>query len=186
MFVIGEITVDDSVSGTKFACDLARCKGACCTFPGGRGAPVTDEEARIMERLYPVVASMLPAEHRAVVEREGFVDGDPGDHATPCLNGRACVYVYYEGEIAKCAFEKAYRDGMTDWPKPLSCHLFPIRRGKGGTEIHVESFSECAPALERGRTEDIPLHRFIAVPLERAFGAHFVETLRTTIEKNNA
>jgi hypothetical protein len=58
MFIIGEITVDPSVSGTKFACDLDSCKGACCTFPGGRGAPLADTEVIEIERAYPVIKRM--------------------------------------------------------------------------------------------------------------------------------
>ncbi len=181
MFIIGEITVDDSIAGTKFACDLQLCKGACCTFPGGRGAPLTDNEAVILERIYPTVRPYLPAEHTAVIERTGIIEGDPGNYATPCVNGRACVFVYFDNDIAKCAIEKAFHDGKTEFQKPISCHLFPVRTRRNGTEIHYEYFSECDPSLERGRREDIPLHRFAAGPLARAFGTAWTDTLNETI-----
>ena len=30
-------------------------------------------------------------------------------------------------ELFKCSIEKAYNDGVIDFKKPISCHLFPIR-----------------------------------------------------------
>ncbi len=184
MFIIGEITVDPSVSGTKFACDLDSCKGACCTFPGGCGAPLADSEVQEIEHAYPVIREYLPAEHIAVIERNGLIDGVPGDHATQCVDGRACVFVYYDGAIAKCAIEKAFYEKKLSWQKPLSCHLFPIRIRKDGKEIHYEYFSECVPALNRGIRENIELHRFVAAPLERAFGIPWTKELNETIDKN--
>ena len=44
MFTIDEINVDTKAADLHFACDLAECKGACCTLQGGRGAPITDNE----------------------------------------------------------------------------------------------------------------------------------------------
>lgn len=184
MFIIGEISVDPSVSGTKFACDLDSCKGACCTFQGGRGAPLSDEELQEIERAYPVVKEYLPAEHIAVIERNGLIDGKPGDYATQCVDGKACVFVYYDGSIAKCAIEKAFYEKKVVWQKPISCHLFPIRIRKDGKEIHYEYFSECVPALNKGIRENIELHRFVAAPLERAFGVSWTKELNETITKN--
>lgn len=184
MFIIGEIAVDDSVLGTKFACDLESCKGACCTFPGGRGAPITDDEAGMIERNFPLIKEYLPAEHLAVIERFGLVDGGPGNYATQCVDGKACVFVYFDGDIAKCAFERSFVERRSSWQKPLSCHLFPIRIRKDGKEIHYEYFSECEPALERGKTDDVALHRFVSAPLERAFGPEWNTNLNETLTAN--
>ncbi|MCK9407656.1 MAG: DUF3109 family protein [Bacteroidetes bacterium] len=181
MIIIGEISVDTSVSGTKFACDLNVCKGACCTFPGGRGAPLSDAEIIEVERAFPLIKQYLPAEHLAVIERFGLVDGSAGNFATPCVDGKACVFVYFDGDIAKCAFEKAFFEQKSQWQKPLSCHLFPIRVRKDGKEIHYEYFSECEPALERGKSDNVALHQFVAAPLERAFGTQWNRQLNETI-----
>jgi Fe-S-cluster containining protein len=181
MYIIDEITVDDSISGTKFACDLNVCKGACCTFPGGRGAPLSDDEVGEIQRAFPMIRQFLPKEHLAVIEQDGLVDGSSGNFATQCVDGKACVFVYFDGEIAKCAFERGFAEQITSWQKPLSCHLFPVRIRKDGTEIHYEYFSECEPALERGRNEDIDLYQFVAAPLERAFGTNWTQQLNETI-----
>ena len=183
MFVIGEISVDESVSTTKFACDLEQCKGACCTFDGGRGAPLRDEEVVEIEMAFPLVESMLPEEHREVVRRQGLIDGTAGNYATQCVDGKACVFVIYEDGIAKCAIERAYFDGKIQWRKPISCHLFPIRIGWDGNESHFEHFSECAPALRKGAYENIGVHRFAKDSLTRAFGPEWTEQLLNTIDR---
>ena len=181
MFTIAEISVDESVATTKFACDLNACKGACCTFPGGRGAPLEDAEVFEIERAFPHVKEYLSAEHLAAIERNGLVDGTKGNFATQCVDGKACVFVYFDGDIAKCSFERAYYEHKSAWQKPISCHLFPIRVRKDGKEIHYEYFSECEPAIEKGNTENIALHTFVSIPLERAFGNAWNKQLQESL-----
>lgn len=182
MFTIGEIFVDSSVVATKFACDLNACKGACCTFPGGRGAPLNDDEIPEIERAFPIIKEYLPNEHRSVIEREGLVDGIKGNYATQCVEGKACVFVYYDGDIAKCSFERAFYEKKIAWQKPISCHLFPLRIRKDGSEIHYEYFGECEPALSKGKQENINLIHFVSASLERAFGKEWTDQLNNTIE----
>ena len=51
-----------------------------------------------------------------------------GDLVTPLVNGGECAYVIFDEKgITKCGIEKAYEDGVVDWQKPISCHLYPIR-----------------------------------------------------------
>lgn len=172
-------SIDDTIIGTHFACDLLRCKGACCTFPGGSGAPLLEEEIPILERAYPIVKHLLPREHVAVIEAEGVAGGRPGDRWVRCLNDEACVFVMYDGDIAKCAIQHAYYQGQFDWEKPQSCHLFPIRvSGAARNILRMESFSECEPAFERGDAENIKLVDFVHGALQRSFGPALVSALR--------
>lgn len=185
MFMIGEISVEDSIATKKFACDLNVCKGACCTFPGGRGAPLNDDEVAMIQTSYPFIKEFLPTEHLQVIERDGLVDGEAGNFATQCVEGKACVFVYYDNDIAKCAFERGFYEKKIAWQKPISCHLFPIRirnNGKEEKQIQFEYFSECAPALKKGEAENVSLHRFVASPLNRAFGKNWTDELHRTIE----
>ena len=181
MFIIDEISVDDSVAETKFACNLNVCKGACCTFPGGRGAPLLDSEIQNIEEAFPMIKEYLPPVHRAVIEQNGLVDGKQGNYATQCVDGKACVFVYYDGDIAKCAFERGYHEKKIAWQKPISCHLFPLRIRNDGKEIHYEYFSECEPALEKGKNENISVHRFVSTPIQRALGTTWYQQLDETI-----
>jgi Protein of unknown function (DUF3109) len=174
-----EYMIDPAIVQMNFACDLTACKGACCTFPGGSGAPVLEEEIPILERAYEAVKEMLPPEHVALIEREGIIDGNAEETWIRCLNDEACVFVTYDGEIAKCAIQQAYYDGNFDWMKPKSCHLFPIRvSGAKRNVLRMESFSECEPAFIRGDLEEISLVEFLSEAVTRVFGKGFSEALR--------
>ncbi len=171
VFEIQEIAVDPVLPTLRFQCDLKRCKGACCTLPGGQGAPLLDEEIEEIHRAFPVVRKYLSAEHLSVIERDGLFEGSSGDFVTTCVDTRACVFVVVEDGVAKCSFEKAFLNGETDWRKPLSCHLFPIRIDRGMTErIRYEVLPECQPALASGSSNDTLLIDFVAPALKRAFG----------------
>lgn len=189
MFIIGEISVHESVAETKFSCDLNACKGACCTFPGGRGAPLIDDEVLDIEKYFPAIQEYLSPEHLAVIRRDGLVDGVPGNYATPCVDGKACVFVYFDGDVAQCAFERGYNEKKIDWQKPISCHLFPIRvrsHAQNDKEIHYEYFSECEPALKKGKEENIELCHFVSAPLQRVFGESWNLQLNETINADQS
>jgi len=179
MFIVGNAILEDDLADARFACDLEGCRGACCCLEGGRGAPLADDEVTEIERAYPVVRDSLPAEHRAVLERVGLVDGGPGGFATTCVNDRACAFVYYDGEIARCAFERAYLDGRLSWRKPLSCHLFPIRVGRVFHDaLRYEQISECMPGRVRGKRDGVRLTSFLREPLTRAYGTQWYAELQ--------
>ncbi len=171
MFVIGEVVIEDTVARTQFRCDLARCKGACCTVEGGRGAPLLDHEIVELEAVLPYVRKYLNADHLKVIEQQGVFEGSPGDRVTTCFNHQACVFVMMNDGIARCAIEHAFFQGEVLWQKPLSCHLFPIRiRHFGGDILYFEEFSGCEAALLKGKKEGILLSDFTKDALVRAYG----------------
>jgi len=171
MFVFQETVVDKSVAGIKFACDLNACKGACCTMPGGRGAPLLVSETSEIQKAFPVIEKYLSSEHRARIAEKGLFEGSDGDYTTPCYKNRACVFVVYEQGIAKCSFEKAHLNGEIAWRKPLSCHLFPIRVDQRSQDhLRFEFISECMPALDKGNLDDTYLSDFLEGALARAYG----------------
>src|ERR1041385_2164054 len=86
MFVVGEAVIDEAVAQARFACDLEQCRGACCTLPGGRGAPLIDEECAELERAFPAAAKYLSEEHLRVIRRDGLFEGVSGNFSTTCLN----------------------------------------------------------------------------------------------------
>jgi hypothetical protein len=168
--------IDENIPKTEFACDLARCKGACCTMPGPRGAPLQDEEVEEIEKAYPVVKKYLTLRHIDLIEERGLIQGRPGDHTTQVVEQRECVFAVFENDIAKCAFEKAFLNHEIQWRKPISCHLFPIRISPGEPRrLRYEKIPECHAALERGEREHIPLHEFLKESLQRAFGTSWYE-----------
>lgn len=163
--------VDADITKTRFACDLDRCKGACCTMPGHRGAPLLDDELEEIEKAYPAVRKYLSYRHKDTIDERGWMQGRRGDYSTQVVDQKACVFVIFENGIASCAFEKAFLNREIQWRKPISCHLFPIRvRKEPPYSLRFESIGECQPAVERGQREDIPLWKFLETALVRAYG----------------
>ena len=50
MISIDDTLISDDLVKTRFVCDLASCKGACCV-EGDSGAPLEEEELAIIKRL---------------------------------------------------------------------------------------------------------------------------------------
>lgn len=184
MLGIEQAIIDDAIPQIKFACDLSACKGACCTLSGGTGAPLLDDEVEQIEHAFPIVKSSLPKEHLESIAQFGLYEGRSGSYTTICCNNHACVFVLYENGIARCAFEKAFREGKLKWKKPISCHLFPIRASRGvPRRLRYERIAECNSALDRGENEKIFLCNFLKEPLIRAFGLAWYEEFQLTCDR---
>jgi hypothetical protein len=183
------ILVDDKLIDTRlltehFECDLASCRGACCTFPGGAGAPLLENEITILENLYPKIKHLLPEEHNHVIENHGVAEQLNENWYLRCHEGAACVFVMYSDGVARCAIHEAWQQGIVEWPKPISCHLFPMRVDRNKRErLRFEDFPECAPALRKGRSTGMRVLDFIAEGTSRAFGNGFREALRNTSDQ---
>lgn len=183
MIIVDQILVDESVATERFSCDLAGCKGACCTLQGGRGAPLLDEEKALVEGAVPVVRKHLSRRSRSEIDRRGAVDGPAGSYATTCIDDRDCVFVVYDGDVAKCSIEAAWLRGEYPWRKPVSCHLFPLRYAATGRGLlRYESIAECAPGRSKGKAEQTPLHSFVKDALVRRFGAGWYERLSERVD----
>ncbi len=184
MFTILNNVVDEHLATTTFACDLGACKGACCTMPGGRGAPLEDDEVQLLNDAIPAASKYLTERNRRIIASQGALEGRRGDYATRCIDQRDCVFVYYDEGAAKCAIEKAYFNGEVPFRKPISCHLFPIRISKvfDMDYLRYEHISECNPALKNGKTAGVPLYKFLKEALVRAYGEEFYAELLQEIE----
>jgi hypothetical protein len=180
MFLIDNILVDDNIVSQPFLCDLKACKGACCTLEGGMGAPLLDEEVPLLKKSIRAALKYLPERSRKILLKESNAfEGSPGDYYTTCIDNAACTFVFYEGGIAKCAIEKAYFAGENpEFRKPISCHLFPIRRADfGGAYLHYQKFEECEPALELGEAKDVRIYELTKDALVRAYGEEWYAKL---------
>ena len=92
------------------------------------------------------------------------------------------MFVYYEGDVARCGIERAYREGKIDFIKPLSCHLFPMRIfGGRGPVLRFEHYHECMPAMIKGGKEDILLVDFCRDALARAFGEEWLSKMKKAL-----
>lgn len=179
------VAIDDKLISTelferKFVCDLNACKGACCV-EGDQGAPLTIAEASLMETIVDEVKPYMRPEGIAAVEEIGVYYMDPwNEPAVTLVNEKECAFVYFdETQTAKCTIEKAYYEGKISWKKPISCHLYPIRVSKVGTDIalNYNEWDICSPACACGEKLDVPVYKFLKEPLIRAFGEEFFNDL---------
>ena len=176
MLEVDSVTIDPAIALLQFRCDLKRCKGACCTLPGGRGAPLLDSEIEELRQAYPAVKKYLSPEHLDVIERNGFFEGGPGDFVTACVDNKACVFVAHEDGIAICSLEKAFLNKETSWRKPVSCHLFPLRIDPGPQErVRFEYLAHCEPAYDLGESTGTFLSDFVKEALTRVYGAQWLQ-----------
>jgi len=181
---IDDVMINTEVFDIKFTCDLEKCKGACCTMESEFGAPITAEEVDIIERYLPIIKEYLPKEHLEEINKNGFWMNRSGQLMTRSLNNRACVFVTYDKDIAKCGIEKAYRDGKIDFAKPVSCHLFPIRISKfGGDVIRFEKYEECIPAMTKGIKTGTRVIEFCRDALERTYGHEWYSKITELVNR---
>lgn len=165
----------------KFVCDLSACKGACCV-EGDSGAPLSDDEVEILEEIYPTVKPYMTAEGIAAIEAQGTSVMDWEDeYVTPLVDNKECAYVTYENGITKCAIEIAWKDGKIDFPKPVSCHLYPIRI-KEYKEFHAVNYDKwdiCKPACDCGEKLQVPVYKFVKNAIIRRYGSDFYNEMET-------
>lgn len=185
------IQIDDTIIAMdiieeKFLCDLSACKGECCV-EGDSGAPLEKEEVKILEDILPLVWNDLSTEAQCIIKEQGvaYKDSD-GDMVTSIVNGKDCVFTYYdENGICKCAVEKAYKDGKTDFYKPISCHLYPIRLEKyrNFTAVNYHRWRVCKAAVVLGEKKGLRIFQFLKDPLIRRFGELWYNELASVAEE---
>jgi hypothetical protein len=175
---VENVLVRPEIMETHFSCDLEKCKGACCTIESEFGAPLLEEEIPVINEILEETYPYLPEEHVNLIKKNGFFYNKEGELMTRSINKKECVFVYFENEVAKCSIEKAFIDGKISFRKPVSCHLFPIRVTKfGGDVLRYEKFSECSPALEKGKKDNVKIVEFCKDSLIRSYGNKWYSSL---------
>ena len=185
---VEDVLIRTEIAELSFACDLKKCKGACCTVESEYGAPLLEEEIAQIEGILDIVIEYLPKKHRQEIEDNGFYESKNDELLTASIDNKACVFVFFEKGIAKCSIEKAYFDGKIKFRKPISCHLFPLRISRDVPErVRYEQIRECLPAVSNGTAKNIPLYVFLKDALIRKFGKPWYEDFQTKCElENNA
>jgi hypothetical protein len=175
----GDTLVSSEIFSTRFVCDLLACKGACC-IEGERGAPIEKNEIPLIEKNLELIKPYMTPEGIALLETEGFHEGEEiDDIATTCLPTGECVFAYRENGILGCAIEKSYKDGKSDFYKPVSCHLYPIRIGRLGKfeSLNYHKWNICSAACALGMKLNVPVFEFLKEPLIRKFGQDWFDEL---------
>ena len=179
---LNKYMIDDRIFTVKFSCDLQLCKGTCCTIKGTVGAPLLQEEMKKIESILEIVKENLEDINCNWIDENGFYEKDGNEYSLKGINNDDCVFSYYDNGIAKCAFQKAYYERRTDFMKPISCHLFPIRiNGKKRNILKYEKINECNDALDKGLLEDVPVMKFVKDGIIRECGKQFYYNLEKRI-----
>ena len=184
LYEIDSVLVNEEIASTNFFCDLSKCKGACCTMESQYGAPVNREEINKIQDILDIVMEYLPEKQRELIEKRGFWEIKQEQELLKSVDNKDCVFVFYEGDVAKCAIEKAFFEKKVDFRKPISCHLFPIRISDfGGPVLRYERYEECEPALLLGENKKITILEFCKDSLERAFGKIWYDKLLKKVKE---
>jgi hypothetical protein len=159
--------LSDDIVESQFVCNLSKCKGGCCE-DGDAGAPLTDQE--------------LDEVHQ--VEKNGMYRYDKEfGWVTPTIEGKICAYGFHDDKgIIKCAFEAAFNEKKIKWKKPISCHLYPIKRTKSRYSnqelLNYDPREDmCSPACSLGEELKVPVYIFLKEPLVRLYGEEFFKVL---------
>lgn len=185
MLIVDKVLVSEDLLDECFCCDLGKCHGICC-IEGDVGAPIDPDEVGDMEDCYPAAKKYMTKEAIELVDNLGTFDYDmEGEFVTPLVSDEACAYVFYEEGVAKCALERAYFNGETDFRKPISCHLYPIRIKKlpEYEALNYHRWDVCKDACENGQKMKLPVYQFLREPLIRKYGEEWYAKLEEEVKK---
>lgn len=193
---VADVLISSDILTEEFCCDLEACHGICCV-EGDAGAPVTLDEVMEIENSVDAVWHDLSASAQAVIDRQGVAYTDEeGDLVTSIVGGKDCVFTCYDDlelsgdadqaapvvvkNCCLCALEKACGAGKTQFVKPISCALYPIREkvfSDGTIALNYHQWDICRCGREKGRQLHLPLYKFLKGPLVRRFGEAWYEEL---------
>lgn len=190
MIVIDDKILSDDIIDEKFVCDLNACKGECCVA-GDFGAPLDKSELEILDKIYDKVKPYLTPEGIATIEKQGkyVYEKENKEWCTPLMEKRGgCAWLTRDDKgIVICAIEKAYRDGVIDWKKPISCHLYPIRisKKKGFDAVNYERWHVCKAACKNGKALKVPVYKFLKEAITRKYGEDFYSAIEQYVAQKD-
>ena len=179
MLIIENTLIADELAECMFCCDYHLCKGVCCV-EGDAGAPLEEEEIKILTLSINEIYKVMTPESISAVEKQGiFVFDSEGKKVTPLINGKECAFLIYKNDVSYCAIEIAHKKKKISFQKPISCHLYPLRiiDYKDFFAVNYHEWHICKPALIKGKKKGVYLYEFLKIPLIRKFGKAWYEEL---------
>ncbi len=183
MIIVQNKLVSDDLVEQKFVCNLNACRGACC-WEGDYGAPLEETELQLLDAIFEKLKPFLSPAGIAAIEAQGkYVRiEDEGEWATTLVDNGPCAYMTIDVlGIAKCGIEQAWKAGVTDFQKPISCHLYPVRVEKneqlGFEALNYHEWNICAAACELGDKLQVPVYQFVKDAIVRKYGQDFYDEL---------
>jgi len=180
MIIHGDTLISEDIFERQFICNLNHCKGACC-IEGDFGAPLQEEEIELINKnLEKIKPYLNDASIDDINERNFWELDSDKDLVTTCLPTGECNFSKRdENGILSCGIEQAWKDGNSDFRKPISCHLYPIRVSKVGNydALNYHRWDVCNAACELGKAEGVEIYKFLKDALVRAYGAEWYNEL---------
>ena len=178
------LRIDDTIFSfdileKKFRCNLPKCLGNCCRY-GDSGAPLSADEANILEDIRDKVLPYLRTEGIAAIDEKGTSVTDfENEKVTPLIGNEECAYTNKKDNIFSCGIEQAWADGKISFRKPVSCHLFPVRikNYSDFRAVNYEELAICFSARVAGERGGIYVYEFLKEPLTRALGEELYNEL---------
>ena len=179
MIRVHDVILSEDIATAKFACNLSRCKGACCVV-GDAGAPVNKEEIPVLRKAFEKLKNKLNPEAREVVDKKGVVQvNSKKGYEISCISSGECIFVEKDEDgVATCAIQSAFYNGEFSWEKPISCHLYPVRLKHiaGFDYANFEYIPElCSAGCRRGENDGIYLADFLEDSLTRRYGGEWYQ-----------
>jgi hypothetical protein len=183
MIIIQDKLVSGDLVEEQFVCNLSACKGACC-WKGDYGAPLDEAELPVLDSIFEKIKPFLSPAGIAAIEAQGkyaFFNG-MGQFGTPLIDGGPCAYMTFdESGVARCGIEEAWQEGVIDFKKPISCHLYPVRvdtnNEVGFEALNYDRWEICSAACELGKKEQVPVYQFVKDAIVRKYGQEFYDEL---------
>ena len=188
MFLIDDVLVTEDIYKENFICNLDKCKGACC-WEGDYGAPLEEDEIDIIEKELKSILPFIDKEGKEKIEKDGFFEFFEGlkKNGTALLEDGRCAFLTMDQGVAKCGIEKAYESGATEFKKPISCHLYPIRikeqKENGFDILQYDRWEICSAACTLGDEKKVRIYQFLKEALIRKFGNDFYDQLSEMADK---
>ena len=93
MILLENTLISDNLATVHFACNLSKCKGACCV-EGDGGAPLEEEEISMLEDYIDDIKVFMLTGGIEEIGKTGVFDYDAeGNYVTPLVNGKECAFV---------------------------------------------------------------------------------------------
>ncbi|MCC6721410.1 MAG: DUF3109 family protein [Bacteroidia bacterium] len=186
MLIVGSALVSEDIIEKSFVCDIKKCLGKCCV-EGDRGAPLLENEIDLIAKNIENIIPFMDCEGIELLNNKGFFEIDTADneYVTTCRQNGSCVFAVFENNIAACAIEKAFENNKSDFKKPISCHLYPVRVSKYGeyTVFNYNQWDICSSACSNGDNLNIKIYQFLKDSLIRKMGNEWYNELEQIAEE---
>lgn len=181
MVDIDNVIVSLRIFEEYFVCDINDCRGICCV-EGDAGAPLDENEINILKDTLHIVYNELRDEAKNVIDNFGvYVIDNENEKTTPlCKSNGECVYMQYNKDnISYCVFEKLFEEGIINFQKPISCHLYParIKKYKDFEAINFNYWEICSNAKSLGKQQNIKVYQYLKTALTRKYGTEWYNKL---------